>query len=165
MVYSSKCENQEFKKWFFLLFINRFISRVLLYIHSLRCPAGWCVLVYTTWLWDCGSALLEQTCPVLCSAPIMNDVVVMDIHQHGDRLANDERDPHSSVAIVSIQETAHKPCQRNLKGWRFRGPSRFESYWWQSDRKGELCLTWAIIPIKAHSLNIFRGTLTRYWKI
>lgn len=25
-------------------------------------------------------------------------------------------------------------------------------------------LTWAIIPMKAHSLNIFRGTLTRYWR-
>lgn len=60
-------------------------------------------------------------CPVLCSAPVMNDIVVMDIHQHSDRLANDERDPHSCVAIVSIQETPHKPSQRNLKRLKFRG--------------------------------------------
>lgn len=55
----------------------------------------------------------------------MNDIVVMDIHQHGDRLANDERDPHSGVAVVSIQETAHEPSQGNLKRSKFRGQSVF----------------------------------------
>lgn len=43
---------------------------------------------------------------------------------------------------------------------------RFKSVWqWTVTEREELHLTWAIIPIKAHSLNIFRGTLTRYWRI
>lgn len=46
----------------------------LLYNTSLACFADWCVGV----------------CPVLCSAPVMNDIVVMDVHQHGDGLSNDE---------------------------------------------------------------------------
>lgn len=41
-------------------------------------------------------------------------IVVVDIHQHSDRLANDEREPHGGVAIVSSQESTHKPSQRNL---------------------------------------------------
>ena len=40
--------------------------------------------------------------PVLCAAAVMNDVVVMDIHQHSDRLANDEGDPHGGISIDSI---------------------------------------------------------------
>lgn len=57
-------------------------------------------------------------CLVLCGTSIMDDVVVMDIHQHSNRLANDERDPHGSVSIVSIQEATNKPSQRNL--WRLK---------------------------------------------
>ena len=45
----------------------------------------------------------------------MQDVVVMEIHQHGNRLADDERDPHSGVAIVPVEEATHKPRQRNLR--------------------------------------------------
>lgn len=44
----------------------------------------------------------------------MDDIVVVDVHQHSDGLANDERDPHSGVAIVSSQESTHKPSQGNL---------------------------------------------------
>lgn len=125
-------------------------------------PACRCVCVCMSIKHGCRSMLLEQACPVLCRATIVNDIVVMDVHQHGNGLANDEWDPHCSVAIVSIQETAHDPSQRNLKGLRFRGLSLWQ---WTVTEREELRLTWAIIPIKAHSLNIFRGTLTRYWRI
>lgn len=105
-------------------------------------------------------------CPVLCSAPMMNDIVVMDIHQHSDGLPDDERHPHGGVAVVSIEETAHEPSQRNLERWKFRGQCVFVCVW--EERKWSVTVqshfTWAIIPIKAHSLNIFRGTLTRYWR-
>lgn len=46
----------------------------------------------------------------------MNDIVVMDVHQHGDGLSNDEWDPHSRVAVVSVQEATYEQSQRNLKG-------------------------------------------------
>lgn len=42
-------------------------------------------------------------------------VVVVDVHQHGDGLANDERDPDCSVAMVTSQEAANKPGKGNLK--------------------------------------------------
>lgn len=93
----------------------------------------------------------------------MNDVVVMEVHQHGDGLADDERDPHGSVAIDPVQVPAHKQGQRNLEEEEeegFRGPEPFDL--WQSEKEGELWLTWAIIPMKAHNLNILRGTLTKY---
>ncbi|TNN63809.1 hypothetical protein EYF80_026011 [Liparis tanakae] len=60
-------------------------------------------------------------CPGLCRAPVVNDIVVMDVHQHGDRLADDERDPHHGVAVISIQETTHEPSQRNLRRYKVRG--------------------------------------------
>lgn len=39
----------------------------------------------------------------------------MEIHQHSNGLADDERDPHSGVAIVPVEEATHKPSQRNLR--------------------------------------------------
>lgn len=111
------------KKKKVLLFTNRFILAglpiivTLVALHSLTELSCRRVCMCVCIQHDCGGPLFL----VLCSAPIMNDIVVMDIHQHSDRLANDEWDPHSSVAIVSIQEPAHKPSQRNLKAWRFRG--------------------------------------------
>lgn len=97
----------------------------------------------------------------------MNDVVVVEVHQHGDGLADDERDPHGSVAIDPVQVPAHKPRQGNLEEEEkeeeeegSRGPEPFDL--WHSEKEGELWLTWAIIPMKAHNLNILRGTLTKY---
>lgn len=45
----------------------------------------------------------------------------MEIHQHSDGLADDERDPHSSVAIVPVEEATHKQSQRNLRGKKVHG--------------------------------------------
>lgn len=42
-------------------------------------------------------------------------VVVVDVHQHGDGLANDERDPDCRIAIVTSQEAADEPGEWNLK--------------------------------------------------
>lgn len=112
-----------------LLFPHRFILRRLsikvpltcsTFTHRVVLQAG--VRVHNmTWtcLCDCVNA---PVCPVLCRAPMMNDIVVMDVHQHSDRLADDERDPHGSVAIVAIQETTHKPSQRNLSHHSHKGP-------------------------------------------
>jgi hypothetical protein len=41
-------------------------------------------------------------------------IVVMDVHEHGDWLANDEREPYGCVAIVTPEKTRHKPGQRKL---------------------------------------------------
>lgn len=111
----------------------------LLDVLILTRPArrGVCLCVCVSTKHGCRSMLLKQTCPGLCRAPIMSDIVVMDVHQHGNGLANDERDPHCGVAIVSIQETAHNPSQRNLKGWRFRGLSLVDGEQWL---KGGSCV-------------------------
>lgn len=93
----------------------------------------------------------------------MNDIVVVEVHQHSDGLADDEWDPHGSVAIDPVQVPAHKQRQRNLEEEEeegLRGPEPFDL--WQSEKEGELWLTWAIIPMKAQNLNILRGTLTKY---
>lgn len=42
-------------------------------------------------------------------------VVVVDVHQHGDGLANDERDPDCRIAIVTSQEAADEPGEWNLR--------------------------------------------------
>lgn len=39
----------------------------------------------------------------------------MEIHQHSDGLADDERDPHGGVAVVTVEEATHEPSQRNLR--------------------------------------------------
>lgn len=51
----------------------------------------------------------------LCRIPIMQHVIVMKVHEHSDRLADDQRHPDSSIAIVSPQESAHKIGERDLK--------------------------------------------------
>lgn len=60
----------------------------------------------------------------LRSRAVVNDVVVVDIHQHGDGLADDERDPHGGVSVDSVQVAAHEQRQRNLQGRRCRRRSR-----------------------------------------
>lgn len=47
---------------------------------------------------------------------IVSDIVVVDIHQHGDGLADDERHPHGGVSVVSVQVAAHEERQGNLRG-------------------------------------------------
>lgn len=64
--------------------------------------------------------------PVLCRSHVMDDIVIMDVHQHCHRLADDEWDPHGSIAIDSIQEATHKPSQRNLEGPESGGQSESE---------------------------------------
>lgn len=73
--------------------------------------------------------MIWQAGQVLCGAAVMNYVVVMEVHQHGDGLADDERDPHGSVAIDPVQVPAHKQRQRNLEEEEeegFRGPEPFD---------------------------------------
>lgn len=94
--------------------------------------------------------------------PIMQHVIVVDVHEHGDRLANDQRHPDGSVAIVSPQESAHKIGQRDLKQ---EVECEMRNFIWCSTSNIEyLRLTCAIIPRNAQSRNIFRGTLTKYWQ-
>lgn len=68
---------------------------------------------------------------------VVNDVVVVDVHQHGDGLADDERDPHGGVSVDSVQVAAHKERQRDLQQeeeaemlwmWRYEG--------WVRNREG-----------------------------
>lgn len=47
---------------------------------------------------------------------IVNDVVVVDVHQHGDGLADDERHPHGGVSVDSVQVAAHEERQGDLRG-------------------------------------------------
>ena len=47
--------------------------------------------------------------------PVMDDVVVVHVHEHGHRLADDQRHPHRRVAIVTVEEAAHEPSQGNLQ--------------------------------------------------
>lgn len=58
---------------------------------------------------------------VLFSVPMMDDIIVMNVHQHSDRLSNNERHPHGCIAIVPIQVATHKPSQRNLNGLKVGG--------------------------------------------
>lgn len=51
----------------------------------------------------------------LCCVPIMQHVIVVKVHEHSDRLANDQRHPDGGVAVVSPQESAHKIGERDLK--------------------------------------------------
>lgn len=52
----------------------------------------------------------------LRGAAVVNDVVVVDVHEHGDGLADDERDPHGGVPVDPVQVAAHEQRQRNLQG-------------------------------------------------
>lgn len=49
----------------------------------------------------------------------------MEVHQHSNGLADDERDPHSRVAIVPVEEATHKPSQRNLRPPQKKKKERF----------------------------------------
>lgn len=64
--------------------------------------------------------------PGLLSASMMNNIVVMEIHQHRNGLPNDEREPDGRVAVVPVQVATHKPSQRNLRGGKvgIRGNQR-----------------------------------------
>lgn len=92
----------------------------------------------------------------------MQHVIVVDVHEHGDRLANDQRHPDGGVAVVSPQESAHKIGQRDLKQ-EVECEMRILFDVQQSNIE-HLRLTCAIIPRNAQSRNIFRGTLTKYWQ-
>lgn len=41
--------------------------------------------------------------------PVIHHVVVVDVHQDGERLTNDDGHPHRSVAVVTPQKAANKP--------------------------------------------------------
>lgn len=72
--------------------------------------SGWCAFALLARVHVCNRRrmLTWQAGRVLCAAAVMNDVVVVEVHQHGDGLADDERDPHGSVAIDPVQVPAHK---------------------------------------------------------
>lgn len=57
----------------------------------------------------------------LRSAAGVNDVVVVDVHQHGDGLTDDERHPHGRVSVDSFQVSAHEQRQGNLRGGQEEG--------------------------------------------
>lgn len=46
---------------------------------------------------------------------IVEHIVVVDVHEHGHRLPDDECQPHSCVAIVALEEAAHYPGQWDLE--------------------------------------------------
>lgn len=46
---------------------------------------------------------------------IVEHVVVVDVHEHGHRLPDDKRQPHSCVAVVTPEEAAHYPGQGDLE--------------------------------------------------
>lgn len=52
---------------------------------------------------------------------IVEHVVVMDVHEDGYWLSNDERQPYSGVAIVALEKAAHEPGQWDLGN---EGPSQ-----------------------------------------
>lgn len=39
----------------------------------------------------------------------------MNVHEDSERLTNDDRDPHRSVAVVTVHKAAHKPGQWKLE--------------------------------------------------
>lgn len=45
----------------------------------------------------------------------MQHVIVVDVHQNGGRLADDQRHPHGCVPIVSSQESANEIGEWDLK--------------------------------------------------
>lgn len=45
---------------------------------------------------------------------MVQHVVVVDVHEHGHRLPDDECQPHGRVAIVAPEEAAHDPGQWDL---------------------------------------------------
>ena len=49
-----------------------------------------------------------------CGRHVMKDIVVMEIHQHGNWLSNDQRHPHRRIAVVTTQEFSHEHGQRDL---------------------------------------------------
>lgn len=46
---------------------------------------------------------------LLSLEPVVHHVVVVDVHQDGERLANDEGHPDRSVTVVTPQKAANKP--------------------------------------------------------
>lgn len=46
---------------------------------------------------------------------MVQHVVVVDVHEHGHRLPDDECQPHGRVAIVAPEEAAHNPGQWDLR--------------------------------------------------
>lgn len=40
---------------------------------------------------------------------MMQDIIVVDVHQDGEWLTNDERDPHRGVTVVTVQEATNEP--------------------------------------------------------
>lgn len=89
---------------------------------------------------------------------VVQDVIVMDVHQDGERLTDDDWDPHRCVTVITAQKAPHEPGQRDLmvKGLSVIKSAMISYAAWCAG------LTCAIIPMKAQSLNIRRGTLTRY---
>ena len=52
---------------------------------------------------------------------IVEHVVVVDVHEDGYWLSDDERQPHSCIAIVALEKAAHEPGQWDLGS---EGPSQ-----------------------------------------
>lgn len=63
----------------------------------------------------CWNVFGERAAGGLCGGAVVNDVVVVDVHQHGDGLADDERDPHGGVPVDSVQVAANEQRQGNLQ--------------------------------------------------
>jgi len=47
----------------------------------------------------------------------VHDVIVMVVHEDGDRLPYDQRHPHSHVARLAVEEAIHKHGKRYLQTW------------------------------------------------
>lgn len=46
---------------------------------------------------------------------VVQNIVVMNVHEDGKRLTDDDGDPHRSVAVVTTHKAAHKPGQWKLR--------------------------------------------------
>ena len=49
------------------------------------------------------------------SLRLLDDVVVVVVHEYGDRLADDEGQPHGHVAVLAVKEARHEDGERYLK--------------------------------------------------
>lgn len=95
---------------------------------------------------------------------VVEHVVVVDVHEHGHRLPDDERHPHGRIAIVAPEEAAHYPGQRDLGTWwgHSQLTTRLGVSVWRKGGQERGALTCAIMPVKAQRRNMRRGMLTRY---
>lgn len=53
--------------------------------------------------------LCEYTCVLVSLLSVVNDIVVVDVHEDSKRLTDNDGNPNCSVAVVTTQETANEP--------------------------------------------------------